>query len=205
MANMANTDPVPHLPWTHRLQHHPWRALYNAAPNSCDRTGADKPERASSPSGQTACTLRSDGRNVPLPGRETNQHYSESIPALLECSHLIHRHLHHLHCDSGLRWAPGQNRFISCWHAAVLHCPNSQSFSRTSLISWSTTDWQSLNSSCPKSSATQNSPLLFWFLLSPCLKNEEIHHCVSPSLNLMIFFVSWVRLYHCSTDPGEKL
>lgn len=122
-ASSANIEPAPHPPWTHRLQHHPWRALYSAAPSSCDRIGADKPERASSPSGQTACTLRSGGRNVPLPGRETNQQYSESSPDLPEHFQLIHRSMHHSHCDNGLQGAPGQNRFISGWCAKVLHCP----------------------------------------------------------------------------------
>lgn len=125
MASGANTDPAPHPPWTHQLQHHPWRALYSAAPSSCDRTGADKPGRASSPSGQTACTLRSGGRNVPLPGRETNQQYSESIPDLPEHFQLIHRHLHHAHCDNGLHRGPRPEQVqqiqqqLMCWGAVL--------------------------------------------------------------------------------------
>lgn len=40
-----------------------------------------------------------------------------------------------------------QARRGSGWCAGVLHCPDSQSVTRTSLTSWSTTDRQSLNSS----------------------------------------------------------
>lgn len=158
MANMANMNPAP--PWTHQLRHHPWRAPYSAAPNSCDRTGADKPERASSPSAQTACTLRSDGRNVPLPGRERNQRYSESTPAL------------------PVHFTPSAGSCITVlvtivsgelpartgsWAAGVLGCSTTPTFgpSHEPLISRNTTV---TNSSCFQSSATQNAPFTFLVL-----------------------------------------
>lgn len=116
---------------------------------------------------------------------------------------LTHCHFHHLHWDNGLRGALSQNRLLSEWRAGVLHC--TAPFSWTSSASWSTTDEQSLNSFCLLSSATQNSPLFFWFLLFPCLKSEKINLCVCPFLHLLIFFVSWVRLNHCSTRHEEQL
>lgn len=141
MANKANLSPAP--PWTHQLRHHPWQAPYSAAPNSCDRTGVDKPERASSPSAQTACTPRSDGRNVPLPGRERNQRYGESIPALP-----VHFTPSAGTCITVLvTTVSGELQArTGSWAAGVLGCSTTLRFgpSHEPLISWNTTVMEQL-------------------------------------------------------------